>query len=509
MTCELVQLEISARMDGEHLAPERAADVDAHVATCERCRAFADRSARVRAATRIRAAEPVPDLVAGIMSRLEVEASPDVTRGTPPGAVPATPPGATPATPAAAARWRRALPAVAALVAGAVVGSVLVGGPFRGGDRDAVSAEAVVRAVRVASPALRSFQGTYEVVERGLSEKVPERRFDMRIAFLAPQRFRLDVVDRTAYPTAGWIPNDIAYVEDAPRASLTAPTSCPPGIPGGGCPTTRTTVTVGSRLSLADLIVPMATFGSSAGVHVLDPGASIDGRDVVPIELTFARAAPMFPFLEAGGVWRPFFRGDRVEMELDAESWLPRRITVYPADSDARRAWELRFGLQVEGPATPILDVRSVTAGDETPDPALFAVPGAPAELSLDELAERVGYRPATPEETGDLELTAAAAPDDPDGPRSLLVYADGLDVLRIAERPNREPARFGAVGASAERIDLGPRGIAYYAPADALHGRRLTLVGDRTTVVLETNLPRDELLAIAASLPMRGRAHP
>ena len=56
-----------------------------------------------------------------------------------------------------------------------MIGSVLVGGPFRGRDQQAISATAVVRGVREASPGLDSFQGTYEVVERGLSPEVPLR----------------------------------------------------------------------------------------------------------------------------------------------------------------------------------------------------------------------------------------------------------------------------------------------------------------------------------------------
>src|SRR5918994_560565 len=98
-------------------------------------------------------------------------------------------------------RSRRAVSVAAALVAGAVIGSVLVGGPFRVGDRPVTSSTAVVRGVRAAAPGLDSFQGTYEVVERGFSPEVPLRRLDVHLAFLAPQRFRLDVIDRTSYPS--------------------------------------------------------------------------------------------------------------------------------------------------------------------------------------------------------------------------------------------------------------------------------------------------------------------
>ena len=164
MRCGLAQLELSARMDGEHVDARTSAAIDDHVAVCVRCRAFAASAARVRASVRIRAAEPVPDLVGRIVGELESSSSRRGADGHPR---------------ADGRRSRRAVSVVAALVAGAVIGSVLVGGPFRGRDQRAISATAVVRGVREASPALESFQGTYEVVERGLSPRgaaAPARR---------------------------------------------------------------------------------------------------------------------------------------------------------------------------------------------------------------------------------------------------------------------------------------------------------------------------------------------
>ena len=478
-------------MDGEPAAA--GPEVEAHLATCLPCRSFAEAAVRTRAAVRIREADRVPDLVGVIMARLE--ALPPSERAIP---APARP------SPAhrveAARRWRRSLPVAAALVAGAVLGSVLVGGPFRGRDREAVSAEAVVRGVRGASSAMRSFDATYEIVERGFARLLPVRRFDMRVAFLAPQRFRLDIDDTTAYPPgSSTVPLDMTVVEDATAIATTvsAPTGCGPGTPG--CPAVRTTVTTGRSSGLADLIVPLTTLGSAGGVRILGTG-TVDERAIVRVELPFARAAPMFPFLELGdGGWRPFFQGDRVELLLDADTWMPRRMTVFPAASEARRAWEFRFGLPVEHPATPILDVRAVSAGGE-PDAGRFAIDGS-ERLAVGELADAIGFRPAIPADTGDLELATVAAPRGPGGRRSLLVFADGLDYLRVSERDGATRGMFGCASRGAAVEVAG--GIASYAIADGVHGRCLAFAGDGTTVVLETNLPRPELLAIAASLPV------
>ncbi|MGZ8601003.1 MAG: hypothetical protein ACXWXN_00630 [Actinomycetota bacterium] len=497
MNCDRAQLMLSARMDGEHVGGHGVTDVDSHVEVCASCRAFAEGSGRVRAAVRIRPADPVPDLVDHIVGSLEQAPPRERT---------------TTSSRRHRAPLRRAMPVAAALVAGAVIGSVIVGGPFRGRDREAISAQAVAQGVRAASPGLDSFRGTFEIVERGLSREVPERRLQMRVAFLPPQRFRLEVDDRTAYPSAAWTPTDITYVEDMPATYLSGPTGCPTGLPADACPTTRTTVTTTSPYSLAaplpaDLVVPLHTVGSARGIRVLGTEQAGD-REVVHVETTFDRAAPMFPFLRLGGTWRPFFDGDRVELLLDAESWLPVRITVFPADGARRRDWELRFGLPVETPSTAILDVRATSIEAGEPAPSLFEIPGREGgALDIASLAERLGYRPVTPTFTGALELATAVAPPEGVGaPRSLLVYVDGLDYLRVGERPGRRTGRaFGPVGPDATRVTLPGGGVAYFEPAAAGLGRRLAILGDDTNLFLETNLPLGDLLEIASSMPVRG----
>jgi hypothetical protein len=501
VNCDRVQLALSARIDGEHLGGRRDEEIDAHVEGCSACRAFARGSLRVRTAVRIRPADDVPDLVDHIVDSLPRTSA--QRSGEPPrlGHRSAQRP-----------RWRRAMPTAAAVVVGAVIGSVVVGGPFRGADQTALSARAVVRGVRAAAPAFESFRGSFEIVERGLSPEVPERRLEMRVAFLAPQRFRLEVDDRTDYPSEAWTPTDITYIEDMPATFLSGPTGCPSSLPADACSPTRVTTSTSSPYSLAaplpaDLVVPVGTFGSARGIRVLGI-ERLGDREVARIEASFDRAAPMFPFLRLGGTWRPFFGGDRVELRLDADSWLPVRITVFPASSEARREWELRFGMPVEPPDTPILDVRATSIRPGEPDPSLFEIPGASTQaLDVASLAERIGYRPVLPVFTGSLDLeTAVAPPESAGAPSSLLVYADGLDYLRIGERPGWPGARpLRPVGSDAVRVMLGSRGVGFYEPPGGGLGRRLTIFTEDTTLFLETNLPRDELLAIASSMPVKG----
>ena len=72
MGCLQYREGISARLDGEHPGmPERA--LDAHLAECRDCTAWADDAARVTRRARLVAAPPVPDLTAAILETLPRE----------------------------------------------------------------------------------------------------------------------------------------------------------------------------------------------------------------------------------------------------------------------------------------------------------------------------------------------------------------------------------------------------------------------------------------------------
>jgi len=148
------------------------------------------------------------------------------------------------------------------------------------------------------------------------------------------------------------------------------------------------------------------------------------------------------------------------------------------------------------------------------PDVSLFRIPGAPPPVShrLDDLPARIGYAPAIPGDAGDLELVSIVLPTAaaPVTPSSLLVYAEGLDYLKVAERRDwNGPGPFGPVDEVAQQVPLGEDGVAYYEPAGEGYGRRLAIHTPGADLFLETNLSRERLLEIAASLPVRGEALP
>jgi hypothetical protein len=505
MNCHRAQPVLSARMDGEAVPRAAIASAEAHAAGCASCTSFAERSGRIRTAVRIGPAMQVPDLVDPIMAAVSAERMAPGTTTRPAHAPRARRPGT----------WHGV---AAALAAGIVVGSVAVGGPWRAADERTVAIATIVDNVHAAAASLRSYSATYAIVERGGSPAIverggsptiAERRFELDVAFLHPQRFRVDVRDLTDYRSVGPpTPTAFTYIEDAPASYREE--SC--RIPDTPCSITSTGEVESRPFSGAappagDLIVPLATFGTTDGIRVVGT-APLDGRDAVHVVLSFERAAPLFRFLEVGDAWRPFYADDRVDLWLDASTWFPLRSTVTPSPAPARRAWEGRFGLPVERPDTPILEVDAISVRDDPPDPSLFEIPDLrDPTVERASLGGRLGYTPATPIETGGLSFVAASTPGLADGgaPRSLLVYARGLDYLKIAEHPDwRRPGPFGPVAHDAERIALGD-GVARFAPAGEDFGNLVAIHAADTDLYLESNLPRDELLAIAASLPVRG----
>ena len=84
-----------------------------------------------------------------------------------------------------------------------------------------------------------------------------------------------------------------------------------------------------------------------------------------------------------------------------------------------------------------------------------------------------------------------------------MLVYAAGLDYLKVGERRDwAGPEPFGPLDPGAQEIPLEGGGVAYYEPAGEGFGRRLAIHAEDADLFLETNLSRERLLEIAASLP-------
>jgi hypothetical protein len=277
----------------------------------------------------------------------------------------------------------------------------------------------------------------------------------MDLAFLAPQRFRLDVHDDTVYPSNAWTPTNLTYVENMPATYLSGPSGCLGTVQPVDC--ARGTTIAKARYSSAppvpaDLIVPLATLGSVDGIQVIGE-AELDGHDTVQVQMPFSRAGPLFPFLSLGGTWRPFFADDPVTVWLDTTGWYPVQMQIRRPRRGAED-WEMRFGLPHEATGTPILDVSLGSVSDSRPDPAVFRIHGRHVVSPVD-MPRVFGYTPAEPTAPAPLSLVAAIAPTRaPSAPTSVLLYADGLDYLRVAEdRRWSGPGPFGPIGLEAEQV--------------------------------------------------------
>ncbi|MGH2675907.1 MAG: zf-HC2 domain-containing protein, partial [Actinomycetota bacterium] len=351
MKCETAERELSARLDGAGDARLDAA-VASHLATCHSCRAFRARSERVRELVRVRPADPVPDLVPRIMA--------EVRRGA------AVRPFPT---------WRRDWGRAAAAFAAGVVAAVVVTGGLPAVRRSppAALATEIPRRIARASAEVAAYRATFHVVEHGFRPAVPRRTFMAEVAFRAPERFRARIVDRTSYPGDVWPRNDLVLAVDEDRWMLDAPRGCPREALPACAPAGRDVRVLEGRppfdaesLLPTDVILPVRTLAGTGRVRVVGE-REVLGRPGVTIELFYRDATPLFDYLLAGGVWRPFYSHDRVLVTLDAGSWFPLAYEVRAAGTAERDLWAMRTGLGVERPGRLLLRAEARSLGPGPP----------------------------------------------------------------------------------------------------------------------------------------------
>ena len=505
MNHEQAERLLSARLDGERLSARATSALEHHLETCPECRAFERGAYRLREAARFEVAPAVPDLVGDVMSAVGAAGRPRQRLRV--------------VTPTRSPRRRlvpRLAPVGVAVLVGALVGSLVVGGPWQRTDTgSALAATEITEGISAAAVLLDAYQATFAITELHLSPEVPQRELTMGVWFEAPERFRLDVVDHTDYPTKA-TPTDLRLVVDGSTWYAAGPAPCPTA----SCPQRESVVRNRLPFSTAapiptDLVLPISTLADSDRLTVLGRGTVL-GRPAIRVEVPFERAEPLFPFLSIGGDWRPFFPNDRVRIWLDARSWFPLRWSVYPATGAERDAWALRFGLPDEPALRPVFSVTALDVSLREPDPAVFDIPASASvrdqgarPVALADVPHEAGFEPVAPRTIAGLDRYRVVLPRDAAG-ETLVAYADGLAFLNLGETRTWEgDAPFGPVGVQAEEVSLAGGGIAYYEPSSENHGRRVSIHAAGTDLYLESNLPRSELLAAAAALPVRGLSMP
>jgi hypothetical protein len=503
MRCEAAERELSARLDNE--ADRRVAEaVETHLATCARCRSFVAGAGRIRELTRVEPAGTIPDLVPRIMA--EVRRVPAPRRLAP---LARRPPA-----------WGRY---VAAFAAGAVIAALILGGlpGLRRGPSPALATE-IPQEIAAISDEVASYRATFAIVERGFHPRVPRRTFVADIGFGAPERFRAVITDTTSYPSEVWPEGDVRLEVDSERWLLEGPATCPrEGLPACALddrvvqPVTGREPFDGDALLPTDIVLPVQMLSGTERVRVVGEEEAL-GRDAVVVELAYRDASPLFAYLHAGGSWRPFFPQDRVLVWLDAESWFPLAYEVRAASSPERPQWATRNALPDEPSGSVLFRAEATALRIDVPSPLPLELPDTArdegfVDLSLERAGAAAGYRPVVPGELLGLEPHRAGVFDAPGHPPDevLVSFARGLTWLKLRQtRAWSQSALFGDVGGLAAPVAIGD-GVGYYEPATATLGRRLSIHAAGMDLYLESNLPRDDLLRVASSLPVRGGTAP
>jgi hypothetical protein len=505
MRCELVERELSARLDGE-MDVGSDGPIAEHIETCSRCRAFEAQIHRIHEVARVQPAGPVPDLVPTIMAQVRLERPP--RRG-----VVITLPRPGPV-------WGRH---AAAFVAGAVAAALLLGGlpMLRRGPSSALASEIPGR-VAQASREVAAYRATFLIEERNFHPRVPVRRLTAAVTFRAPEEFRADVRDLTRYPTGSWPRNDIVLAMDGERWLVEGPVTCPREALPACALEGRERRAVRGREPFdddtplpTDVVVPVRTLAGSDRVRVAGEG-EILGQPVVIVELPYRDATPLFAYLHAAGSWRPFYPLDLVRVSLDTETWFPLAYEVWPSVTPERRLWSVRNGLPDERPDAPMFRAEARSFEEQVP-------PDWTPRATWAATATDQGFRDVP---FGPLTVAALALPADLGGlrpyragtfalggrPRDefLVSYSKGLTWLKVRQtRRWRLPELFGNIGPLAAPVRLPGGGIGYYEPATSSLGRRISIHSPQVDLYLESNLPRGELLRVAGSLPVRAEPVP
>jgi hypothetical protein len=488
LRCEDVRPELSARLDGE-LDRAATAAVDHHVQGCAACAEFESRLRSVRRAVRVSPAEQVPDLTDPIMQRVAAEHSPRPV-----------------------VRW----PYIrTALVAAAAAALLFVGVTTRVNDRPGDLAEAaeIVRRVTAAARALETYHATFSITEHGWHGAVPVRRFSAELWFEAPERYRLQLRDLTTYPNPRrWPANDVDVIASERRYWIEEPFTCPvPALPSCAPPSATASRSVvgrqpfdGTTVLPTDAIVPLQTIAGAGGFERIGE-ARIDGREAYGIELSYYQAVPLIEAFTGGGSWRPYHPLDQVTLWLDKQTWFPLRYTVRAGRAPDRADW-VRANFLADEPGQLLLrvEVRSFDEPHDIPN-GRFAAPVTKSSVRgrFSSGSFPVLARSAAPSHVAGLDPYRAGRV----GRSIVLSYTDGMTWLKVTTTPAGHAARRAAADpAAAEEVRLSSGSVAYYRPADDTLRRELEVYGAKRYVHIATNLAREELLDVAASLEVRGR---
>lgn len=484
MRCDDIQLALSALLDGERSrdAQVGAELVDRHLASCPDCQAFLAGAQQVRRRLRLAPLdEDVPEITAAVIDRLP--------------------------TAAASARrpprtWRAALPLVASLVVGMVVGGVLAGAS----DRQPSLAGELGDRVLAGQTSVSAFDADVVIEEHGWHPLVPTRHYEGTLRYAAPEQLALELHDRTAYPDGSWTPNDVTRVITSDAEWSTAVPACPqPQLPG--ClPAAPRTAGVADRVPLSGLgaraleaVVPVQSLHLGGGTD-LGTRTTDDGQDV-GVAVEAAQVAPLLEALFGIGTWRELHPSDPAELWIDATSFTPRELTVRAAPGELREQWAVERGLP-DTPGDVLVDVRFEPhdAAGSVPQPS--APMGLPSAAFIDGAVE-LPLPAAVPE---GMQLHRSGTQSTADHDIATVTWTDGRAWLRLQGVVDWRGGRlFGDLGPLVRRVAL-PDGRVVYLSGD---GQTAAIHADGIDLLVEGSVSPESLLAVASSIPVEGQQVP
>lgn len=463
--CEDVRKELSARLDDED-SPDRRTMVSEHVARCMGCRRYRDALVSIRRQIRVQPAPRVPDLTPSILAEVRGGSQ----------------------TPGIRPFLRTAM--ASALTTALLAGALSIPG---GRDRvDVASASEIVSQIRAAARHTTRYHATFDVRERGWDVDVDERRLEVSVWYRAPELLRVEAHDLTSYPPGNRTPNDALLITNETRAYVRQRQPCPPptlsGCSAPARPTSRLTrhrqPLEGSFPNITDIVLPLETLASADGIDVLGLGGEILGRQTIRVRLPFWQGHVLASAVRPASP-RTFDPAASVDLWLDAESWFP-----------------LRFTITEPGAGDPGLTVTATSVAEEDVPLERFEVPGR-ADHVVD-----TRFRPGRPPELRPSFLAGLKpyrSGHTPDGHR-IASFARGLSWLVVVTSSDRDPPKSLLYS---DAVTLPSGSSVYYEPAGYEHARVVDIFDDGNHVRLESNLPRETLLDIGASVPVEGEVVP
>jgi hypothetical protein len=509
MRCDQARADLSLAADGE-LTAGRAGPLAAHLASCGSCSGFQAQLVTVRRRLRFEPVGAVPDVAPRVMAAVQHRGRPAALAHEP-----------APVPPRRGRRGGGLLPAVAAFVAGAVLGATFVG---LGGRRPAQIAMADLPArVVAAQRVVTSLAAEVSLVERNWHPRVPERVLAGRLRYRAPESLALQLTDRTAYPSAAWVRDDVTLVVTGDRWWRRGPRGCPVEAQPDCTPRAPQVRVVERREPFADatpvpldLVTPVRSFTPAAAVAPLG-SRRVGGRAAVGVAVTAAQVAPLLAGLAPAGNLRAFHPADPAELWLDEEALAPLALRVTVAGGGERQRWAAAHGYRDRpGQAVLELTLRGVTVNRPL---EADAFPPPPAGTRLEDAGFRDQVRPAAPG-----AATAGVGVPDPawlparfrpyrsgvaGGPRgpsvAVRTWTDGRAWVKVRATRDWPGGRlFGDLGPLVRPLGLGA-GVAY-ASED---GGRVAIHGSGVDLAVSGSLAPADLARVAASLPAAGRPVP